>query len=408
MGKIYVYFTKVVIFGVYFALPKGNIKEKHKFSMSKIVFILVVALSIVGCGPKKSARSTTTSSSTLKVEAATVVAEPISRTMRFQSLVYSNYDATIQPRVSGYLLTKTFRKGMPVERGDQLFTIDSAPIRLQVEANRAALASAQTQLAEAKNNYQRAVPLAKIDAISQSSLDQYRAQYSTAQASVKSAQSVLDESLLQLSYTTITSPISGIIDDAGATVGDFVGPSSNYQVLATVSNTELICVHLQIPFARYLEARGISSLEGPSYNNEGLLQNIRLRLSDGTLYPYEGSYAYTKRDAGSQTGTIIIVASFPNPSRALKIGQPVEVVADVGLPEGVVLVPQKAVVQLLDTAGVWVIDTDNSVSYHTISLGDTFGDMWIVESGLRGGERVVVGGTQKLRGGQKVTFESNS
>ncbi|MBQ5807238.1 MAG: efflux RND transporter periplasmic adaptor subunit, partial [Tidjanibacter sp.] len=143
-------------------------------------------------------------------------------------------------------------------------------------------------------------------------------------------------------------------------------------------------------------------------DNRELLQNIRLYLSDGTLYPYEGTYSYTQRDAGSQTGTIIIVASFPNPSRALKIGQPVEVVAEVGAPDGVVLVPQKAVVQLLDTAGVWVIDTDNSVSYHTISLGDTFGDMWIVESGLRGGERVVVGGTQKLRSGQKVTFESNS
>lgn len=376
--------------------------------MRKIVFIIVVALSAASCGPKKSARDSAATTPTLRVEAATVVAEPIRRTMRFQSLVYSNYDATIQPRVSGYLLTKTFRKGMPVEQGQRLFTIDSAPIRLQVEANRAALASAQTQLAEAKNNYQRAVPLAKIDAISQSSLDQYRATYSSAQAAVKSAQSALDESLLQLSYTTVTSPISGIIDDTGATVGDFVGPSSNYAVLATISNTEQIAVHLQIPFGRYLEARGATSLEGPSYDNRELLQNIRLYLSDGTLYPYEGTYSYTQRDAGSQTGTIIIVASFPNPSRALKIGQPVEVVAEVGAPEGVVLVPQRAVVQLLDTAGVWVIDTDNSVSYQTISLGDTFGDMWIVESGLRGGERVVVGGTQKLRSGQKVTFESNS
>lgn len=339
---------------------------------------------------------------------ASVVAEPITRTMRFQSLVYSNYDATIQPRVSGYLLSKSFQKGMPVEQGQQLFTIDAAPIRLQVESNRAALASAKVQLAEARNNYQRAVPLARIDAISQSSLDQYRAAYASAEASVEAAQSQLDDSVLQLSYTTICSPISGIIDDTGATVGDFVGPSSQYAVLATVSNTDEIGVHLQIPFVSYLEARGLTSLDGPSYDNEGLLDNIRLVLPDGTLYPYEGEYAYTQRNAGNQTGTIIIVASFPNPSRALKIGQPVEVMADVGMPEGVVLVPQRAVVQLLNTAGVWVVGQDNSVSYRNISLGDSFGDMWIVESGLRGGEVVVVGGTQKLRSGEKVIIESNS
>jgi membrane fusion protein (multidrug efflux system) len=372
--------------------------------MRKIVFIIVVALSAVSCGPKKSARDSA-ATPTLRVEAATVVAEPIRRTMRFQSLVYSNYDATIQPRVSGYLLTKTFRKGMPVEQGQRLFTIDSAPIRLQVEANRAALASAQTQLAEAKNNYQRAVPLAKIDAISQSSLDQYRATYSSAQAAVKSAQSALDESLLQLSYTTVTSPISGIIDDTGATVGDFVGPSSNYAVLATISNTEQIAVHLQIPFGRYLEARGATSLEGPSYDNQELLQNIRLYLSDGTLYPYEGTYSYTQRDAGSQTGTIIIVASFPNPSRALKIGQPVEVVAEVGAPEGVVLVPQKAVVQAQGICSVWVVASDSTVRYREVQVGDTQGDAWCIESGLEPGERVLLTGLQKVRNGMKIHYK---
>lgn len=372
--------------------------------MAKFVIIIVVALSLASCGPKSSSQvGQATAPSALKVEVARVVAEPISRTMRFQSLVYSNYDATIQPRVSGYLLTKSFQKGMPVKVGQQLFTIDSAPIRLQVESNRAALASAKEQLAEAKKNYQRAVPLARIDAISQSSLDQYRAAYASAEAAVEAAQSVLNESMLQLSYTTITSPIDGIIDDTGATVGDLVGPSSKYAVLATISNTEEVGVHLQIPFARYLEARGLTSATGPSYDNDGLLDNIRLVLPDGATYPYEGRYSFTQRDAGAQTGTIIIVASFPNPNRALKIGQPVEVVANVGLPEGVVLVPQRAVNQLLNSAGVWVVEADNTVGYRNIVLGESFGDMWIVESGLDGGERVVVGGGQKLRSGQKVT-----
>lgn len=324
--------------------------------------------------------------------------------MRFQTLLYSNYDATIQPRVSGYLLTKEFTKGMPVEKGQVLFTLDAAPIELNVLSNRAALASAKVALAEAENNYNRAVPLARIEAISQSSLDQYKAAYASAKAQVELAQSQLDESLLQVGYTTITSPISGIIDDEGATVGDWVGVGTSYSVLGTVSNIDEIGVHIQIPFARYFQARG-GRQGGPSYDNKGLLSNIRLYLADGTLYPHKGTYSYTKRDAGDQTGTIIIVASFPNPERLLKVGQSAVVMADVGSPEGVVLIPQQAVVQQLDRSGVWVVDKDGVVGFRTVSLGEKFGHYWIVEQGVRSGELVVTNGLQRLRGGEKVIAE---
>lgn len=297
---------------------------------------------------------------------------------------------------------------MPVEKGQTLFTIDAAEVRLAVESNRSALSSAKVGLAEATNNYKRAVPLAAIDAISQSSLDQYKAAYAAAQAKVEEAEAQLDNSLLQLSYATVISPIDGIIDDTGATIGDWVGPGSSYSVLATVSNTEQICVHLQIPFARYLTLRGKGQDNAPSYDNSGLLSDISLFLADGSEYPYKGSYAYTSRDAGDQTGTIIIVASFPNPQRELKIGQTATVVANVGSPQGVVLVPQRAVNQMLDTAGVWVVGSDNSVSYRLVTLGPTFGDMWIVEEGLNGGEVVVTEGAQKLRSGQKVKTQFKS
>ena len=322
--------------------------------------------------------------------------------MRFQTLLYSNYDATIQPRVSGYLLSKQFTKGMPVTKGQVLYTLDAAPIELSVLSNRAALASARVALAEAENNYNRAVPLARIEAISQSSLDQYKAAYASAQAQVELAQSQLDESLLQVGYTTITSPINGIIDDEGATIGDWVGVGTSYSVLGTVSNVDEIGVHIQIPFARYYESR---DGRGPSYDNRHLLSDIRLYLPDGSLYPHRGTYAYTKRDAGNQTGTIIIVVSFPNPERMLKVGQSAVVVADVGSPEGVVLVPQQAVVQQLDKAGLWVVGKDGVVVFRRVSLGEKFGHYWIVEEGISSGEMVVINGLQKLRSGEKVVAE---
>lgn len=367
--------------------------------MKTTVFFLLT-LSVVGAtgcsGGHRQAQE-----SPQKVVVAEAMDEQVVESMRFNSLIYSNYDATIQPRVSGFLESKNFTKGMPVVEGQVLFTIDSEQIRLEVESNRAALAAAKVQLAEAKNNYQRAVPLAAIDAISQSALDQYRAAFAAAEASVDVAKTTLNNSLLQLSYTTVTSPIEGIIDDTGATVGDLVGPASSYEVLGTISNTDEVGVHIQIPFARYLQTKeGLPATA--TYDNSSLLANIRMELADGTLYPLAGTYAYTKRDVGDRTGSIIIVAGFPNPAGRLQIGEPVTILADVGSPEGVVLVPQKAVVQQLGTAGVWVVDEQNTVGFVLVELGKTFGDKWIVERGLKGGEMVVVEGLQRLRNGQKV------
>ncbi len=367
--------------------------------MKRDFTILLLPLLLLSCGGFKSAKP---SAPTPRVEVAKAVGERVVMPMRFQTLLYSNYDATIQPRVSGYLLTKEFSKGMPVEKGQVLFTLDAAPIRLSVISNRAALAAAETSLAEAKNNYRRAVPLARIDAISKSALDQYEAAYASAEAQVELARSQLEESLLQLDYTTIISPISGIIDDSGATVGDWVGVGTSYSVLATVSNIDEIGVHIQIPFARYFEARGDAQDRTPSYDNSTLLENIRLYLPDGSLYPFEGTYAYTKREAGDQTGTIIIVASFPNPEKLLKVGQSAIVTADVGSPEGVILVPQEAVVQTLGKSSVWVVDSSNKVSFRPVVVGEKFGTHWIVEKGLSAGEMVATSGLQHLQSGMTV------
>lgn len=364
--------------------------------------LLVLLCSCGGRGDKGEQQPTP------RVEVARAVGERVVMPMRFPTLIYSNYDATIQPRVSGYLLTKEFSKGMPVKEGQRLFTLDAAPIELSVASNRAALAQARASLAEAENNYRRAVPLARLEAISQSALDQYRATYLSASAQVELAQAQLDESLLQLGYTTITSPISGIIDDNGATVGDWVGVGTSYSVLATVSNIDEVGVHIPIPFARYLTSRGGGSDTTPSYDNSSLLSNIRLYLPDGSLYPLEGTYAYTKREVGDQSGTIVIVASFPNPDRILKVGQSAVVVADVGSPEGVVLVPQRAVVQTLDRAGVWVVDGRSSVTFRPVVLGEKFGTHWIVESGLKEGESVVTSGLQHLSSGVSVIVENSS
>lgn len=367
--------------------------------MKKYPLLFLALLSLAACRHRRDEPHT--AASLPKIEVCRAQSENVSRRMRFQSRLGSNYNVTIQPRVNGYLLSKNFRKGLPVKKGQLLYTIDPSQLNLTVASARASLASAKVQLMEAENNYRRAVPLAKIDAISQSSLDQYQAAYAAAQAQVRSAESVLRNAEIELGYATIYSPADGIIDDTGASVGDYVGPGTDYSSLATISNTEIVSASIAIPFSKYLAVKENSEDTVPSYDNSHLLSDITLYLSDGTEYPRKGRYSYTKKDAGDQTGTILIVVVFPNPDRVLKIGQSAMITADVGAPAGAVLVPQRAVTQSQGSASVWLMKPDSTVCYTSVTLGNTFGDLWIIDKGVEAGDMVVLSGA-KMRNGIKI------
>ena len=185
-----------------------------------IVAGLVSALLPAGCGRHKPKPAMPP----LQVETARAVTDSIPNRMSFIGYLSSNFDAVIQPRINGFLLSKRFSNGMPVKRGQLLFTIDPDQLSTTMLAAEAALQSAKAQALEAQNNYERAVPLAKINAISQAQLDQYTAQYKAAEASVRSAEQTLSSARMNVGYTELRSPIDGIIEHTAAHVGDYVGP----------------------------------------------------------------------------------------------------------------------------------------------------------------------------------------
>lgn len=263
----------------------------------------------------------------LRVGVAEAVTDSVPNRMEFIGYLASNFDAVIQPRVNGYLLTKQFANGMPVKRGQLLFTIDPDQLSTSMLAAEAALQSARAQAIEARNNYDRAVPLARINAISQSQLDQYTAQYKAAEATVRSAEQTLSSARMNVGYTELRSPIDGIISNTSAHVGDYVGPGTQFGVLTTISNIDTLTVDVAIPMAQYLRSAGPRT---SIFDNAGLLTDIRLMLADGTEYPYEGLYDYTRKDVSSTTGTLVLVVMFPNPDRSLKPGQFARVEASVG------------------------------------------------------------------------------
>ena len=339
------------------------------------------------------------SSGPIVVEVSSVKAEKIPYTKNFIATISANYSATIQPRISGFLLASSFKNGMPVKQGDLIFTLDDAPQRANRLAAEASLSSAKAKAAEAKRNYERAIPLARINAISQSQLDQYTAENLAAIASVKSAEQNLRNAQLNESYTRIYAPISGIISSSAATAGDYIGPGTQFSELTIIQNIDTVGVDLAIPMKEYLD---VTNRKKFSYDNASLLSNIRLQIADGSDYPESGFYQYTRQSIASEMGTIVLVVGFRNPNYALKVGQFARVTASLGADKERIIIPQRSVSQIQNISSVWVIRPDSTAEYREVQLGDTAGEWWIVNSGVSKDEMVATSGLQKLRNGMKV------
>ena len=361
-------------------------------------FIVVIfLLFICGCG-----KSTVTkkSSNPIVVEIVEASADTIPIRRSFVGRVSGKYEAVIQPRVSGYLLSRHFESGMPVKRGALLFVIDAGLLTTTELSARAALASARAQAIEAKNNYERAIPLAEINAISQAQLDQYTAQYRAAEASVRTAEQQLRNASLEVEYSRIYSPINGFVEDPKAHIGDYVGVGTEFSVLTKVVNIDTVSVDVTLPMSQYLR---YAEPNRAIYENKTLLSDITLRRSDGSLYPLKGVYDYTRTEVADDAGTLAIVVDFPNPDYLLKAGQFARIEANVGQKRRCVVVPQQSVVQMQGQTSLWVIRPDSTAEYRKVTLGDTYGELWVVEDGVHEGEWVVYSGGQKLRNGMKTS-----
>ena len=360
-------------------------------------FITLVATFSICCSCRNQTKSIV---APLDVEVVSVTRTTLPNRQTFIAPISASYHATIQPRISGFLVASSFSNGMPVKRGDLIFRLDDAPQRANRLAAEAALSSAKAKATEARRNYERAKPLIRINAISQMQFDQYTAENLAAIASVKSAEQDLRNARLEESYTRIYAPISGIISSSAATAGDYVGPGTQFSELTTIQNIDTVSIDLAIPMNVYLEASGRNAF---SYDNATLLSDIILRIADGSTYPEAGFYKFTRQRISNDMGTIVIVVGFRNPNYALKAGQFARVTTSIGQDREHTVVPQRAVSQIQNISSVWVIRADSTAEYRQVQLGDTSDEWWIIESGVSVGERVATTGLQKLRNGMKVS-----
>ena len=310
-------------------------------------------------------------------------------------------NAQIQPQVTGYIVEQTYREGSPVKKGQVLFEIDPRPFQAILDQAKAHLAQAQAQLGKTKLDVDRDTPLAKERAIAQSQLDNDIQANLAAIASVKSSEAQVEQAQLNLDFCHVTSLLDGIAGIATVQIGNLVSPTA---VLTSVSRVEPIKAYFPISEQMYMKfAKRINAS-----NRRDDLEEIKdapplqLILADGTVYAHPGKILYTDRQVDITTGTIRIASSFPNPENILRPGQFGRIRAATEQVNGALLVPQKAVNELQGMYQLAVVGEGNKVSIRSVKVGDRSGENWIIQSGVKPGEMVIVEGLQKVRDGSVV------
>jgi len=332
-------------------------------------------------------------------------------------------NATIRAQVTGYLIKQNYRDGDLVKKGQVLFEIDPRTFEAAVsqakstqdqakgtvDQAKAGVEVQEARWAMAKANLARIKPLAEQNAVSQKDLDDAvgmeqstrasvlasQSSVVAAQASVAAAQAALEKAQLDLGFTKIISPIDGIAGIAKAQIGNLVGPGA-VDELTTVSTVDPIKVYAAVSEQEYLK-----TAEKQSAQREKM--PLELILADGSVYPRKGEFAFADRQVDVRTGTIRVATIFPNPNNMLRPGQFARIRAQIEVKKGALVIPQRTVTELQGKYLVAVVGPENKVSIKPVKPGARFGQLWVVDEGLKPGEKVVAEGTQKVREGMVVS-----
>jgi RND family efflux transporter MFP subunit len=307
-------------------------------------------------------------------------------------------NALIQPQVSGYLIQQNYREGALVRKNDVLFKIDPRPFQAVLDQAKAQLAQAEAQQGKTQLDVQRDTPLAKEKAIAQSQLDNDIQANLAAKATVQADQATIEQAQLNLEFTNVRSLIDGVAGIATGQVGNLVGPQA---VLTTVSQLDPIKAYFVVSEQQYLAFVQRNPTVAAREKTERQLV-LELILADGSRYPRKGKFFAADRQVDVQTGAIRLAGLFPNPDNVLRPGQYGRVRFVSYIRPAALLVPQKAVTELQGMYQVAVVGSDDKVSVRTVRVGERTGSMWIIEEGVKPGERVVVEGVQKVRDGMPV------
>src|SRR6266436_67859 len=379
---------------------------RHSFVVGGVVGLIVIVLIVGALRPKHASGAGTAAPPVVMV--AEVEQRDVDLYSEWIGTLAGEVNANVQAQVTGYLLRRNYQEGSSVRKGQLLFEIDPRPFQAALDQAEGQLAQATAQLANAEAvlmrnqlDVERYTPLAKEQAASQQDLDNANQNYLAAKATVatdkaqiKTAEAAVETAKLNLGFTKISSPVDGIADVARAQVGDLVSSSSG--TLTTVSTLDPIRDYFTVGEQDYLQLKKQFSV------SDKQRWKLQLILADGSIYPREGVFYFAGRAVDQNTGAIQLAALFPNPGNVLRPGQYGKVRAVVRIETGALLVPQPAVAEVQGSYQADVVGPDGKISIRPVKVGDRIGTMWIIEDGLKAGERVVAEGQQTLRPGMIV------
>jgi RND family efflux transporter MFP subunit len=368
-------------------------------AVSRLVLALLLAMvsSTVGCGNTNAAPAIPIP----EVGVASVVQKDVPIFSEWVATLDGYVNAQIQPQVTGYIIRQTYKEGSFVRKDQILFHIDPRPFQAVLDQANAQLAQAQAQLAKTAMDVDRDTPLAKERAIAQSQLDNDIQANRAAKAAVKAAEAQVKQAQLSLDFTDVKSLVDGIAGIAQVQIGNLVNPTT---VLTSVSRVNPIKAYFSISEQEYIHyAERINAQTQKEIPSDG--PPFELILADGSVYPHKGIGLLTNRQVDATTGSIQLVCSFPNPQNLLRPGQFGRLRAAAEVRRGALLVPQKAVNELQGTYQVAVVGSDNKVGIRAVKVGDRVGSTWIIESGVKPGELVIVEGLQKVQDGSTVKIK---
>lgn len=368
--------------------------------MKKIYLLfLVVSILFTGCKKEQQAVIPPQPFEVYEIKTKTV---PIYQ--EFVGQIYGEKDIPIRARVVGFLDGIHFREGEKVHKGQLLYSIDPDPLLQEVAAQRSMMAQAETVLAQAESDLKRIEPLAALSAVSEQELSMATSQRDAAASGLEAAKANLKLAELNLGYAKMYAPIEGIIGKTLAREGEFVGKDPNPVILNTVSQLSAVRVQFFLTERDYLKVAreyiGRTNNKVESSENEKV--ELQLILADGEMYQHMGKVDFIDRNVDSETGSILVQATFPNPDRLIRPGQFARVKIKVREAKDAILIPQKCAKELQGQFSVMFVNSENIVENKQVVIIDKFGEFYVVEEGLKNGDKIIMEGLQKARSGMEI------
>jgi membrane fusion protein, multidrug efflux system len=368
-------------------------------SFARLASISLLASAIGACRKPQPPGSPPTPT----VRVVTVQAQNVPLTREWLATLDGSTTAQIQPQVTGYIVAVNYREGSIVENGQLLFTLDKRPFIAAVDKARGDYAQAVAQLNKSRADVKRYTPLVADQAISAQQLDDARAAVALGEATVQSTKAALEAARINLAWTDVRSPLKGLAGFAQTRVGTFVTPN---QVLTIVSTLDPMRASFSVSQQDYL--RYADAINHPNAPEHAQNRYFELILVDGSLYPHRARDVVVNRQIESTTGTLQAQAFFPNPDRYLRPGLFGNIRMHAGTSGEAPVLPERAVTELQGRHQVAVLDDQERVQIRQVTLGQMLDHEYVVDSGIRPGERVIVEGQQNLLPGTKVKVVSQA